>query len=400
MIGNPNAVFGPPSVSANLFLARVPVVGRAQRRRFLVGVADVPAIAIDREAGKEAIGVRQGEVPAQERLGVAPAEQVVVAPERLVQEAAEAVEDAAGDRELFGLRRTVPLASRRDHEAGETRVVRGELQFVRLEPRLIDERSEEALQHVHEEVIVVLGRNGGEIGERSDQENGLVRAVAAAGVVNRRAPRQISPRQFQRRIVDDPSIHGNEAVGRDLVERRVRRDGAVLARRRVYVTEALGVAIERRVGPLNEPGGKPDRERARGQSRLAIDIPFLLAKVHDAERGRPRRCARRQSRRFADREVAIIAVVDHAIGFVRVGSEQPERVGRAPQIGEREPHPQRRVSVTADPLAIAIAAHVEGLGDDLIEHVAAERGLESADAGKVEVGRRQKLVEGNVGDPA
>ena len=99
-------------------LAKLLLVGRGQRGRLVVGVAHMPAVAIDGDSLEQAfIALRQPEVPPQEGLGVAPAKEVVVPTERLVQKAAEAVEHAARNGELLGRRRAVPDPGWRDHEA-------------------------------------------------------------------------------------------------------------------------------------------------------------------------------------------------------------------------------------------------------------------------------------------
>ncbi len=62
----------------------------------------MPAISVDGDSLEQVVGLRQPEIPAQEGLGVAPAKQIIVPPEQLMQKASEAAEDAACDRKLLG----------------------------------------------------------------------------------------------------------------------------------------------------------------------------------------------------------------------------------------------------------------------------------------------------------
>ena len=154
--------------------------GANQRYDRPLGVRRCVRICLGPEYG---IAGMQSEMRAQKPLAIAPAELEIVLAKLLVEEAAERVERAAGERR----RAAVPLG--RNQIAAVNGGIRGSDEIGGLEARLIDERRNEGLaDEAHAEVaglaeLVEVGH--GLRRERRDQDDGAVGRSRVRGSCDR-----------------------------------------------------------------------------------------------------------------------------------------------------------------------------------------------------------------------
>ncbi len=243
----------------------------------------------------------------------------------------------------------------------------------------------------------VFGRRLNKIREGRHKEDSLVRLIAVPLVVKRR-PREITPGEFKRSVVDHTPVHRNERVRRLRVEAAIGRDRKERLARRILVSHGSGVAVKRGVGSLHDPGREPDGKRARRQGGRPEQLPFGLGEILHVERA----TAALARRRHSDRVVEIVAVIEHAVGFVGLGAEEPEGIWRAAKVGERDQNAKRSIIAPPDPVPLANAGRqVERVGHDSVEDVAAKQRLDPFGVPTVlEVGRLQERVQRNVAHPA